>query len=173
MKKTISIFLLCCVFIGLAEAQNKRKTTKPTTKKAETYKTVREGVGVDGIRVGSSTAADVIKKFGKNYVKKTWGKYSFSLAYPKLGMAFYYCQTDKTQEIFDIELRAPYKAKTSKGIILSKSTVDEVYKLYGKSKDGLEYRGVSFFYATYKGKKTVTVIDIVESGGIRQCKEAK
>ncbi|HMS40462.1 MAG TPA: hypothetical protein PKE69_09565, partial [Pyrinomonadaceae bacterium] len=114
-------------------------------------------------------------------VKRTYGKYSFSISYPKLGMAFYYCQTDKSKEIFDIELRAPYKVKTSKGIILGKSTVADVKKIYGKSLgqaagekgEDLEYRGVSFYYGTVGGKKIITVIDIVESGGIRQCKEAK
>jgi len=178
MSKFISIILVCCVFFSFTEAQIKNKptkqTAKPTTKKpTENYKVAREGVGIEGIKVGRSTAEAVIKKFGKNYVKKTWGKYSVSLNYSKLGMVFYYCQADKNKEIFDIELRAPYKAKTSKGVILGKSTLEDIYKIYGKSKDGLEYRGVSFFYATYKGKKTVTVIDIVENSGIRQCKEAK
>ena len=58
-------------------------------------------------------------------------------------------------------------------MILGKSTLEDIYKIYGRSSDGLEYKGVSFFYANYKGKKTVTVIDIVENGGIRQCKENK
>ncbi len=179
MRKIISILLICFVFIGLTEAQNKKK---PTTKKpTENYKTAREGSGIEGIMVGSSTADAVIKKFGKNYVKQTHGKYSFAISYPKLGMVFYYCQTDKSKEIFDIELRAPYKAKTSKGIILGKSTVADVKKIYGKSRgqasgekgEDLEYGGVSFYYGTIGGKKVITVIDIVEAGGIRQCKEAK
>lgn len=165
----VSVGLICCFFVGLTEAQRK----KTTTKKAETYKTAREGVGIEGVAVGVSTMASVVKKFGKNYVKKTYGKYSNSINYPKLGLAFYYCQVDKTKEIFDIEIRAPYKVKTSKGVILGKSTLEDIYKIYGRSSDGLEYKGVSFFYANYKGKKTVTVIDIVENSGIRQCKENK
>lgn len=182
MRKIISILLICCVFFSLVEAQNKKKPTKPTTKKpTENYKIAREGAGIEGITVGSSTADSVIKKFGKNYVKQTHGKYSFAISYPKLGIVFYYCQTDKSKEIFDIELRSPYKAKTSKGIILGKSTVADVKKIYGKSLgqaagekgEDLEYRGVSFYYGTISGKKIITVIDIVEAGGIRQCKEAK
>jgi hypothetical protein len=177
LPPALTLGLLLCFFIGFTEAQSK----KPTTKKTENYKTAREGVGVDGITVGRSTADEVIKKFGKNYVKKTYGKYSFSLNYSKLGMVFYYCQTDKKKEIFDIELRAPYKAKTSKGIILGKSTVEDVRKIYGKSRgqasgekeEDLEYAGVSFFSQKIGGKKIITVIDIVEAGGIRQCKEAK
>ena len=165
----ILIFLINSFSVISTDAQRK----KPTVKKTETYKTAREGVGIDGVTVGISTMADVVKKFGKNYVKKSYGKYSNSLNYSKLGLAFYYCQADKSKEIFDIEIRAPYKAKTSKGVILGKSTLEEIYKIYGRSNDGLEYKGVSFFYANYKGKKTVTVIDIVENGGIRQCKENK
>lgn len=169
--RVISAILICSIFfIGSIEAQTKKPKA---AKETENYKIAREGVGIEGITVGRSTAADVIKKFGKNYVKKTYGKYSFSINYPKIGLAFYYCQTDKKQEIFDIEIRAPYRAKTSKGIILSKSTLEDIYRIYGRSNDGLEYRGVNFFYAKVGGKNIVTVIDIVENGGIRQCKEAK
>jgi len=173
--KIISVILICFVFVSFTDAQRKKPTPAKTPKKnTETYKTAREGGGIDGITVGRSTMADAVRKFGKNYVKKTYGKYSYSINYPKIGLAFYYCQTDKKQEIFDIEIRAPYKAKTGKGIILSKSTLEDIYKIYGKNADGsLQYKGVNFFYAKVRGKNIVTVIDIVENGGIRQCKEAK
>ena len=172
-----SIFLIACLFAEFSEAQRKKPTTK---KPVENYKIAREGVGIEGITVGRTTADGVIKKLGKNYVKKTHGKYSFSINYSKLGLAFYYCQTDKSKEIFDIEIRAPYKAKTGKGIILGISTVEDIKKIYGKSlgqnrgekSEDLEYQGVNFFYQVIRGKKIVTVIDIVENGGIRQCKEA-
>jgi hypothetical protein len=154
--------LLSCFLAVSADAQSKSKE-----------KIAKEGGGIEGLRVGKSTMADVVKKYGKNYQSKNFGKYSTAISYPKLGLAFYMCQTDKRKEIFDIEMRAPFAVKTSKGIILGKSTLDEVYKAYGKNKDGLEYKGVSFFYANYKGKKVVTVIDIVENSGIRQCKENK
>lgn len=159
------VVLVSCFFaVSIAEAQR--------SKSSNSLKVVKEGVGFDGIVVGKSTRADIIKKYGKNFKTKDYGKYSTQMIYPG-GMSFYYCQSDKRQQIFDIELRAPFKAKTSKGIVLSQSTLADVYKIYGKSKDGLEYRGVSFFYAKYRGKNVVTVIDIVENGGIRQCKEAK
>lgn len=146
--------------------------TKTTVKKNDKLKIVKEGVGFDGIRVGRSTSADVIKKFGKPTKTVKYKKYSVQLIYPG-GVSFYYCQADKRKQIFDIELRAPFRAKTSKGIVLSQSTLEDVYKIYGKSKDGLEYRGVSFFYAKVRGKNVITVIDIVENTGIRQCEEAK
>ena len=177
MKKlTIAGFVLAALALASATAAwaQKPKPT-PTPKTAKTspkVKVLQEGVGLDGIKVGKSTADDVIKKFGKNYKLVKYKKYSAQLVYPG-GISFYYCQSEKKRTIFDIELRAPFQAKTSRGIVLSKSTLEDVYKIYGKSKDGLEYRGVSFFYAKYKGKNVVTVIDIVENGGIRQCSEAK
>lgn len=169
MKKSyftvaLAIWVSCFLMCSIAEAQSTKQTSK--------VKVVREGVGFDGIRVGQSTQADVVKKFGKNYKLKTHKKYSYQMIYPN-GVSFYYCQSDKRRQIFDIELRAPFEAKTSKGIILGKSTLEDIYKLYGKrSKDeGLQYRGVSFFYVKSKGKNIVTVIDIVENSGIRQCEE--
>ncbi|MBS1795064.1 MAG: hypothetical protein JSS81_14490 [Acidobacteria bacterium] len=169
---TLTILIGCFMSVT-AGAQVKKKDTKKETKK-ETGKvvTVREGVGFNGLTVGRSTMADVVKKYGKGYNWKAFKKYSFSMAYPKLGLAFYMCQSDKKKQIFDIEIRAPFQAKTSKGIVLSQSTLENVYKIYGKNADGgLQYRGVSFFYAKNKGKNVITVIDIVESSGIRQCSE--
>ena len=151
--------LIGCLAVSAADAQS--KTNK--------IKVVKEGVGFNGIRVGVSTQADVVKKFGKNYTLKTHKKYSYQMVYPG-GLSFYMCQSDKRKQIFDIELRAPFEAQTSKGIILSTSTLEDIYKIYGKNKEGgLQYRGVSFFYVKSKGKNTVTVIDIVENSGIRQC----
>lgn len=134
------------------------------------YKIATAGVGFDGIRIGKSTRADVIKKFGKNYKTVKHGSYSTQLKYTN-GMSFYYCQKDKKQQIFDIELRSPAKVKTAKGIILGKSTVSEAKKKYGKPKNGLRFKGIEFYYTTIKGKEIITVIDIVETGGMRQCKE--
>lgn len=162
MRRTIFTFAtiaLTALFAFSVAAQ----TTK--------LKTVKEGSGFDGIVVGKSTLSDVKKKFGRNYKLVKHKKYSYQLVYPG-GISFYACQSDKKQQVFDIELRAPYQAKTAKGITLSKSTLADVQRIYGKNADGgLQYRGVSFFYANVKGKKIITVIDIVENSGIRQCKE--
>ena len=133
------------------------------------YKIARAGVGIDGIRVGKSTRSDVIRKYGRRFKTLKHGRYSFQMKY-KNGMSFYFCQRDKRQQIFDIELRAPAKVKTAKGIILSKSTVAQVRKKYGKPKTGLRFRGIEFYYANYRGKNVISVIDIVEKGGMRQCK---
>lgn len=167
MKKSylvvaLAILISCFFAVSVAEAQSTKQTNKVNV--------IREGVGFNGISVGKSTMADVAKKFGKDYKLKTHKKYSYQMIYPN-GLSFYYCQSDKRKEIFDIEIRTPFQAKTSKGVTLGKSTLQDIYKIYGKQTDGLQYRGVSFFYANYKGKKVVTVIDIVENSGIRQCKE--
>ncbi len=167
--KALALAVLISCFLIISDANGQNKTPKP----AEKMKVAREGVGIENLRVGVSTMADVVKKFGKNYKSSNYGKYSTAISYPKFGLAFYMCQADKNKQIFDIEIRAPYQVKTGKGIVLGKSTLQDIEKIYGKSKDGLEYRGVSFYYANVKGKKTVTVIDIVENSGIRQCKENK
>ena len=159
--------LICGLFSDTADAQeSKNKQAK------KGYKIAREGVGVEGIAVGKSTRRDVEKKFGKNYKWEKNGKYSFQMTYNN-GLSFYLCQTDKKQEIFDIEIRPPYKVQTSKGIILRESTLEDINKIYGKTKTGLRYRGVEFYYAKIKGKNIVTVIDIVEPNGLRQCEENK
>lgn len=158
--------LICGLFSNAADAQSKNKQTK------ETVKIAGEGVGVEGIAVGRSTKRDVEKKFGKNYKLVTNGKYSFQMTY-KNGLSFYLCQADKKGQIFDIEMRSPYKVKTSKGIVLRESTLENVNKIYGKAKTGLRFRGVEFYYTKIRGKNIVTVIDIVEPKGLRQCKENK
>ena len=162
-KVALAALVGCFLMFSVSHAQS--------TKQADKVKVVREGVGFDGLVVGRSTQADVIKKFGKEYKLKTHKKYSYQMIYPN-GVSFYVCQEDKRKQIFDIEIRAPFAAKTAKGITLGKSTLEDIHKIYGKNRDGgLQYRGVSFFYKKSRGKNIVTVIDIVENTGIRQCAE--
>jgi hypothetical protein len=169
MKKsylTVALAILVSSFLPFSIAEAQEQSTK------QKVKVVREGVGFDGIVVGRSTENDVIRKFGKDFKLKKHKKYSAQMIYPN-GMSFYYCQSDKRRQIFDIELRAPFEARTSRGITIGKSTLEDIYRIYGKKKpeEGLQYRGVSFYYKKSKGKNIVTVIDIVENSGIRQCDE--
>ena len=131
-------------------------------------KTAVEGVGVEGLRVGKSTRSDVIRRLGRGFRLLKNGRYSYQMKY-RNGLSFYYCQRDNIQRIFVIEMRSPYRAKTKKGIVLGKSTLEDIYRIYGKSSDGLRYRGVEFYYARFRGKRVVSVVDIVENGGLRQC----
>jgi len=162
MKKIILslTILLIAGFSLTAEAQKKKVT----------YKIAKAGVGIDGLRVGRSTRADVIKKYGRNFTTKKHGSYSAQMRY-RNGMSFYYCQKDDRQVVFDIELRSPARVKTAKGIVLNRSRLSQVYKKYGKPKEGLQFRGIEFYYNTSRGRKIITVIDIVEKGGMRVCKE--
>lgn len=149
------------------KAQNK------TTMVRSQPSVIREGVGIEGIVVGKSTMDDVVKKFGRNYNWITNKKYSYQMAYPKLGLSFYICQADKRKEIFVIEIKPPYRAQTSRGVRLGHSTVEEIEKIYGKLKSGLEYRGISFYYNRVGKKRIVSTIDVTENTGIRQCRENK
>lgn len=170
MKKILFLLLLTLLFsINSAVAQSKKSSAKST----ETYNIIKEGKGMSGITIGKTSMDDVIKKFGKEYKWIVNKKYSFQMNYYKLGLAFYICQADKRKQIFVLEIKAPYKAKTSKGIILGKSTLEDVHKKYGKLKSGTEYRGVSFYYNNVRGEKIITEIDITENSGIRQCKTGK
>ena len=168
MKKTVLLLMILVGFISV-NAQNKAKTEKAV----EGYTAIKEGKGMDGVTVGRSTKSDIEKKFGKDYKWVVNKKYSYQMTYANLGLAFYICQSDKKQQIFDIEMRSPFKAKTSRGVILGKSTLADVQKLYGKKKSGTEYRGVSFYYNRIGGKDVISVIDVTENSGIRQCKVGK
>lgn len=134
---------------------------------------IKEGVGIQGVTVGKSTSEDVIRRFGKVYRWEINRKYSFQMTYLELGLSFYMCQRDKREEIFLIEIKAPFKGKTSRGIILGKSTKEETEKVYGKPHDGFEYKGINFYYNKYGNRKLITEIDVLENSGMKQCDDAK
>ena len=136
-------------------------------------KLIKEGVGIEGIKVGKSTSADVIKRFGKVYRWEVNKKYSYQMTYENMGLSFYFCQNDKTEEIFLIEIKSPYKGRTSKGVVLGRSTKEEAEKLYGRPHDGFEYPGINFYYNRYGNRNIITEIDIVETSGLRQCDAKK
>lgn len=161
MKKIIlSLTILILAGFSISADAQKQKSY---------YKIAKAGVGIDGLRIGRSTRADVIKKYGRGFKTIKHGRYSTQIKY-RNGMSFYYCQKDKRQQIFDIELRSPARVKTAKGLVLGKSTVGEAKRKYGKPlNDGLQFRGIEFYYNSYKNKKVITVIDIVERGGMREC----
>jgi len=134
---------------------------------------IKEGVGVGGIRVGKSTSADVIKKYGKSFRREINKKYSYQLTYDRAGLSFYFCQNDIRDEVFLIEIKAPFMGRTSRGVVLGRSTKEETEKIYGKSPDGFKYKGVHFYYNKYGRRNLITEIDVVENSGIRQCGEKK
>ena len=175
MRKTVFllVFSILICFQAAASAQKKNAPPQVTNVALSKISVIKEGVGIEGIAVGKSTMKDVEKKFGRDYNWIVNKKYSYQMSYPQLGLSFYICQSDPRREIFVIEIKAPYQAKTSRGVVLRQSTVEDIERFYGKLKSGLEYRGVSFYYNRVGGKKIVTTIDVTENAGIRQCRESK
>lgn len=152
-------------------AKLKAKPTPTPTVKG--LKVIKEGVGIDGISVGRSTSKEVIKKFGKVYRWEINKKYSYQMTYDTAGVSFYFCQNDKTEEIFLIEIKSPYKGKTSRGVTLGKSSLEETKKIYGKPIEGTQYKGIHFYYNRYGNRNLISAIDIVENSGLRQCDAKK
>jgi len=179
---SVSILFSAVIVSGQLLPGKPALQTKPTAKaqakptqpaKPGGLKIIKEGVGIDGIVVGRSTSKDVIKKFGKVYRWEVNKKYSYQMTYDNAGVSFYFCQSDKTEEIFLIEIKSPYKGKTTKGIVLGRSTKEETEKIYGKPKDGFEYPGINFYYNRYGKRNLITEIDITEKTGLRQCDAKK
>ena len=110
-----------------------------------------DGESLDSIRIGKSTIDDVIANYGPDYNLKKYSDYSNALVYEKLGLIFYSCQDDPKREIFTIVMQSPFNVKTSKGIILGKSTFNELFEAYGKwnkNSAGFEYEKIGFYFNT-------------------------
>lgn len=159
-------FLCSLAIILVALVSINAQTAKP-------LKIIKEGVGIDGLVVGKSTSADVIKKYGKVYRWEVNKKYSYQMTYAELGLSFYMCQNDKREEIFLIEIKSPFRGKTSKGVTIARSTKEETEKIYGKPTEGFQYPGIHFYYNKYGNRNLITEIDILEKSGMRQCDAKK
>jgi hypothetical protein len=87
--------------------------------------------GVDGVPVvlDSSTISDVITFYGSHYLKKEFALVTEYL-YDKLGLTFTTDPFDKNRIIRSIFVEFPFLAKTSTGIVLNESTMNEVYNIY-------------------------------------------
>ena len=153
------------------KATAKAKSAAPA--KAGSLKIIKEGVGIEGIAVGKSTSGDVVKKFGKVYRWEVNKKYSNQMTYDNAGVSFYFCQNDKREEIFLIEIKSPFNGKTSRGVTLGKSTLEDTQKIYGKPTEGTQYKGIHFYYNRYGKRNLISEIDIVENTGLRQCDAKK
>lgn len=155
---------------------------------------VVDGVSFENVLIGKSTMKDVIAQYGSNYQLEDLGGYSFELTYKALGLAFYGCQADPNKEIFDVTIIAPAKVRTSKGIVLGKTTLADVYRIYKKQGEKTfsdsDQEGIYFFISEeddvdeiYKpivtfpnlkaerlhNAKVIKRIELVERSGARQC----
>jgi hypothetical protein len=112
-----------------------------------------EGVGIDTIKLGSSSKKDVIALYGEDFKLVAHNEYSYEMIY-KSGISFYYCYGDAAEKIFLVHIQPSSKVSTSKGIIVGESTLADVFNLYEKielsntADDGIlaaQYDGVQFF----------------------------
>jgi hypothetical protein len=104
---------------------------------------------MDGIRIGKSNSEDVIKAYGDNFKLLDHNSYSYEMLYRDLGLSFYYCQNDPNREIFVVEIEAPARARTKKGIVLGESTMADVRGAYGEwdeTSAGFEYEGAGIYF---------------------------
>ena len=92
---------------------------------------IMDGKGMDSFELGKARAQDVIKELGKDFEEIKHKDYSGEIYYKDLGLSFYYFQNERTKQLFAIYFKAPFKGKTTKGIILNKATMEDVVQIYG------------------------------------------
>jgi hypothetical protein len=117
--------------IKIVNSNKVKSKDKPPIPEVEIKYETTDGTTLSGITVGKSTLEDVLKKHGNNYVKN-YNSFSTHIIYKTLGLTFYYKTNDRYKIIFNIEAKYPYKLKTLNGIILNKSRMLDVKKVYGK-----------------------------------------
>jgi hypothetical protein len=143
-----------CLYIVLAVLLIASNSTRPFARAQSTPKQwayITEGVGIAGVVLGKSNTSDIVSAFGNKYTVHTHNEYSRDMEYTDLGLSFYYCFKDKEKTIFLVEV---HHGTTSKGIIIGRSTLRDVYDLYGERDETsncetgscvCEYPGVQFY----------------------------
>ena len=112
-----------------------------------------EGVGMPRVQLLSTTAEDVRATFGMPTRTISHASYSRQLVYERHGLSLYYCVQDPARRIFYIEAQAPFRARTSRGVVLGQHTLEQAFEIYGPSSCGSDshsatswcsYPGVEF-----------------------------
>lgn len=109
--------------------------------------------GIEGnpVVIDSTNISEVINLYGKDFLKteKSWGTYYL---YDKIGLTFEINPFDKNQIVRSIYAESPFQAITSNGIVLNKSSMNDVWKLYnnngcytGKNDAYSPQKGVTFY----------------------------
>lgn len=105
--------------------------------------------GIEGIPVviDSTNISEVINLYGDNYSKteKSWGT---DYQYDKIGLTFEINPYDKNQIVRSIYVEYPFQAYTINGIVLNKSTMNDVLKLYTYS---VCYTDINYACSSQKG----------------------
>lgn len=125
---------------------------------------VAAGLGIDGITVGYSTKNSVTSKYGDDYALIEHNHYSYEIRYRDTGMSFWYRYEDPEQRIFSIGLRPESRAFTGQGIVVGRSSLQDVFNAYGKSESSttsaeetwfFEYPGIKFHIEHKSSDKSV------------------
>ncbi|WP_078125109.1 hypothetical protein [Leptospira alexanderi] len=103
--------------------------------------TIKDGVGILDLVIDKTQFRDVESKFGNQYIRNHFNDEVIEIHYESLGLSFVF--DDHREEIREIKIQPPFLAITSKGIVLGKSTLQEVMDIYGKAAD------ISGEYATW------------------------
>src|ERR1044072_3414140 len=133
----------------------------------ETLQLLIPGVGIENyVTINATTLNEIKVKYGTGYKEvKHYSAiddgsakvlYSTEWQYAKQGVSFYFRPDRDT--VFAIHVRTPFKGKTTKGIIIGTSTMQDAQDAYGKvewsytdTQMFLEYPGISF-YVPFNGK---------------------
>jgi hypothetical protein len=139
------------------------------------------GKGFDNFQIKSTTKANVIKKLGNQFIDTTYLYPSRQIRYEQYGVSFIYGVNDT---IWNIIFYYPFNGVTNDGIVLNKSTMKDVEKVYGElwwqigypfshwssMHPGIEYQvekeGVEKNFPLDKDKhinKTITQIEIFDN----------
>ncbi|ALO27940.1 hypothetical protein [Leptospira borgpetersenii] len=95
--------------------------------------TIKEGVGILELVIDKTRFTEVESKFGNQYARNHFNFEDVEIHYESLGLSFIF--DDYRENIREIGIQPPFLAITSKGIVLGKSTLQEVIDVYGKAAD--------------------------------------
>ena len=101
---------------------------KPVSEKSK--KTIIEGQGVGGIVVGQSSRSDVLAVFGDDFELVRIRVSRFQMDYKKRGITFEYNPKDMNEIIQSIYFNQNFSGQTSKGIVMNKSSEQDVVTTY-------------------------------------------
>ncbi|MDO3695936.1 hypothetical protein QVZ41_13880 [Wenyingzhuangia sp. chi5] len=109
---------------------------------------VEAKIGLPEYPIDKTTLPEIISAFGNNYeqvpnrnfingkVKEGFNFPIFlEIKYKTMGVSIYYFAQDSSQTIKAIKFSKPFKVKTKTNIILGKSTLGDVLKLYDNKKN--------------------------------------
>ncbi len=120
-------------------------------------KTIYSGYGLAGLQDRSPiTKSDVVELFGPPDEEILLEKYSVQMVYVEQGLRFYYRREDNAENppIITVGFLDSFKGKTEEGIQLNKSTMRDVFRVYGEetwlTAEGsaywwVEQSGISFY----------------------------